>query len=461
MKGLSIRASLTLWYGAVLAATLVGCGVAVYLVLGYVLMKGIDEALAGQYGEIRERLVKRDELEEIAEPEEDRERAYLVEVKDGEGRTVARSANLHGLSPPRPRDIAAAARPMYHTEWMAPIGVARFLSCQVRSGRDEWMVQVGLPLAEYHHELGQLRTVLLTILPLGLLAAVSGGYWLAGHALGPIQRITETARRITAKNLDERIAVPNPGDELGRLAETLNAMITRLEHAFDAMRQFTADASHELLTPLTAMRTETEIALRAERPADQYRRVLTSVLEEVERMTRLADDLLLLSREDARLEPAARGPVRLDKLVCGVAEHMEVVATEAGLKLKVGGLPPVSVLGDADGLRQVFFNLLDNAVKYTRPGGSVAVAGRQEGPSAIIEVSDTGIGIPPECLPRVFDRFFRVDKSRSRQMGGAGLGLSIAKALVERHGGRIEAESSTGKGSTFRVSLPIAAVGED
>jgi signal transduction histidine kinase len=227
------------------------------------------------------------------------------------------------------------------------------------------------------------------------------------------------------------------------------------------MWQFTADASHELLTPLTAMRTETEIALRAERPADQYRRVLTSVLEEVERMTRLADDLLLLSREDARLEPAARGPVRLDKLVCGVAEHMEVVATEAGLKLKVGGLPPVSVLGDADGLRQVFFNLLDNAVKYTRPGGSVAVAGRQEGPSAIIEVSDTGIGIPPECLPRVFDRFFRVDKSRSRQMGGAGLGLSIAKALVERHGGRIEAESSTGKGSTFRVSLPIAAVGED
>jgi signal transduction histidine kinase len=233
-------------------------------------------------------------------------------------------------------------------------------------------------------------------------------------------------------------------------------MIGRLEHAFDAMRRFTADASHELLTLLTAMRTETEVALRADRPAEHYQRVLASILEEIERLTKLADNLLLLSREDTQAIQLSRGPVRLDELVRGVIEHVAVLAEAASVKLQIGQLPAATIEADVDCLRQVFFNLLDNAVKYTHPGGSVTVRGYTTDSEATVEVSDAGIGIPAESLPRVFDRFYRVDKSRSRQMGGTGLGLSICKALVERHGGRIEVESVEGKGSTFRVVLPTS-----
>ncbi len=294
------------------------------------------------------------------------------------------------------------------------------------------------------------------ILPVGLLAAVGGGYWLAGRALAPVHRITSTAQTISAKSLSQRVVVANPSDELGQLAETINGMIGRLEHAFDSMRQFTADAAHELLTPLTAMRTEVEVALRAERPPEQYRRVLASVLEEVERLSKLADSLLLLSREDAKIVQTPKEWIRLDAVVQEVAGHMEAVAGASGIRMRVHELPAVTVQGDPDGLRQVFFNLLDNAVKYTPQGGTVAVRGLVEDNQIVIEVSDTGVGIPTESLSRVFDRFYRVDKSRSRELGGTGLGLSISKAIIERHHGRIEVQSAVGQGSTFRVVLPLA-----
>jgi two-component system phosphate regulon sensor histidine kinase PhoR len=183
---------------------------------------------------------------------------------------------------------------------------------------------------------------------------------------------------------------------------------------------------------------------------------MVSVLEEVERMTKLADNLLLVSREDAKVVGGSYSPISLDELVREVAGHMKAVADESGIALSIGAIPTTVVEGDADSLRQVFFNLLDNAVKYTRPGGSVTVRGRLDNQEGVVEVADTGIGIPAESLPRIFDRFYRVDKSRSREMGGTGLGLSICKALVETHGGRIEAESVLGEGSTFRVVLPLA-----
>lgn len=331
----------------------------------------------------------------------------------------------------------------------------RFLSGSVHNSRGDWLVQVGTSLEQYEQEVRELRFVLLTVLPVGMLAAIAGGYWLAGRALRPIQRITGAARRITAQSLAERIPVDNHEDELGRLSDTLNAMIGRLEHAFDAMRQFTVAASHELLTPLTAMRIETEVVLRANRPAEQYQRVLVSILEEIERLTKLADSLLLLSREDTQAIQVSHQAVRLDELVQGVAEHVSVLAEAANVKMHIGPLPPATIEADVDSLRQMFLNLLDNAVKYTLPGGSVTVRGQASDGEATIEVSDTGIGIPTESLPRVFDRFYRVDKSRSRQMGGTGLGLSICKALIERHGGRIGVESAEGKGTTFRVVLPM------
>jgi heavy metal sensor kinase len=456
MKSLSIRVRLTFWYGVVLAATLIACGFAVYVMADYGLLEGVDHGLLTKYDEIAEWVENGTDVEEIAGAASSRRQQYLMRLRTPGGVTLVESEALRGVSGLEAVETMQSGSPIYSEVSLAGGSCHRLLSGIVHNSQGDWPIQIGTSLDQYEGEMRKLRFVLLTVLPVGMVAAVISGYWLAGRALRPIQWITDTTRRITAQSLAERIPVLNQEDELGRLADTLNAMIGRLEHAFDAMRQFTADASHELLTPLTAMRTETEVAFRTERPIEHYQRVLASILEEIERLTKLADNLLLLSREDTRAIQLSRSPVRLDETVRGVAEHVAVLADAAGVKLQIGQLPAASIEADVDCLRQVLFNLLDNAVKYTQSGGSVTVRGHATDTEATVEVIDTGIGIPAESLPRVFDRFYRVDKSRSRQMGGTGLGLSICKALIERHGGRIEVESAEGKGSTFRVVLPTS-----
>jgi heavy metal sensor kinase len=435
----------------------VGCGIAVYLILSYSLMQEIDKALDRQYDAIADRLEEGHDLDELLE--HGHHSSAVMRLTGTDGKVPFESEVLRSFPVPLPPDSPRSSPHVLHDVSHPEHGPFRFMSGTVQGKTESWLVQVGMSLADYHHELAELRMVLLMILPVGLLAAVGGGYWLAGRSLAPVQRITSTAQTISAPSLSQRVAVPNPNDELGQLAETINGMIGRLERAFDSMRQLTADASHELVTPLTAVRTEVEVALRAERPPEQYRRVLASVLEEVERMSKLADSLLLLSREDARVVQTPKQVIRLDALVQEVAGHMGAVAGESGIRMTVQELPAMTVQGDPDGLRQVFFNLLDNAVKYTSQGGNVMVRGLVEDNQIVIEVADTGIGIPCESLSRVFDRFYRVDKSRSRELGGTGLGLSISKALVERHGGRIEVESALGKGSTFRVVLSRGQTG--
>lgn len=458
MNGLSIRVRLTLWYGGLLAVMLGGFGVAVYWMLGHALMERIDESLEGEFHETEERLEAGVAVENPGGQHDDHHESYLARLTDPAGQIREQSPVLRDVRLPVPQVVAGSAGRTYTSEEVSRGAPHRVLSGKVRTSEGEWLVQLATPLARYDHELAELRTVLLMIVPAGLIAAVAGGYWLAGRALAPVDQITNTARRISAQTLGERIPIANPQDELGRLAETLNAMITRLEQSFDAMRQFTADASHELRTPLTAIRTEAEVALRAARSPEQYERVLASVIEEVERMTKLADNLLLLSREDARATPMMRRPLALDELVRAVAEDMTAVARQAGVTLTIAELAAATIEGDADRLRQVFFNLLDNAINYTPTEGSVTVRGRLGDGWVAVEVADTGIGIPREHLPRIFDRFYRVDKSRSRDLGGVGLGLSISKALVESHQGQIEVESTPGKGSTFRVILPVHEV---
>jgi heavy metal sensor kinase len=419
-------------------------------------MQEIDKALDSQYDAIADRLEESHDLDEMLK--HDHHRSSVMRLTKADGTVLFESEVLGSFPAPAPPDSPESSTHVLHDVSHPEHGSFRFMSGTVQGKTESCLLQVGMSLADYHHELAELGMVLLMILPVGLLAAMGGGYWLAGRALAPVHRITSTAQTISAKNLAQRVAVANPNDELGQLAETINGMIGRLEHAFDSMRQFTADASHELLTPMTAIRTEVEVALRAERPPEQYRRVLASVLEEVERMSKLADSLLLLSREDAKVVQTPKEVIRLDTLVQEVAGHMEAVAGDSGIQMTIHELPAVTAHGDPDGLRQVFFNLLDNAIKYTAQGGTVAVRGLVENDQIVIEVSDTGIGIPRESLPRVFDRFYRVDKSRSRELGGTGLGLSISKALIERHLGRIEVQSAVGQGSTFRVVLPLADV---
>jgi heavy metal sensor kinase len=280
------------------------------------------------------------------------------------------------------------------------------------------------------------------------------GYVLARKALAPMERLRRSTEEITADRLDRRLPVANAQDELGRLTQTFNAMIGRLERSFAEIRRFTADASHELRTPLTAIRTEAEVALAKPLGLTEHQQLLGSILEECDRLTRLTDQLLALAREDARAARQAQEPVNFAAVVEDVVETMRPLADAKGLRLCVQADGAAWVRGDAARLREVLFNLLDNGIKYTPEGGEIEVRVSRNGREVLVAVRDTGIGIPAEHLPHVFDRFYRVDKARSRAEGGTGLGLSIAQSIVVAHAGRIDLASTPGQGTTCTVRLP-------
>jgi heavy metal sensor kinase len=307
-------------------------------------------------------------------------------------------------------------------------------------------------------QLAELMTWLLLGGPIAVGCTLGCGYWLARQALAPVERMVATAEDISATRLDRRIEVANPDDELGRLARTLNGMIERLERSFKEVRQFTADAAHELRTPLAILRNEAEVALRVPRDSEQYRDCLEDMLEEIDHLSNLSEALLFLFRGDAGLGASRREPLEIDEVIEEIAEHVRVVATEHQQELTVAASSPCTVLGNPEQLRRLLFNLLDNAIKFTPPGGRIVVrAAGGSGEAVRLVVSDTGIGIAPEHLPRVFDRFYRVDSARSRRSGGNGLGLSICRSIVEAHHGTIELESEPGRGTSVIVTLPCDA----
>jgi len=310
-----------------------------------------------------------------------------------------------------------------------------------------------LPMREH---LQNLRFIFLLGLPLAVAIAGLGGYLLAKRALAPVDHMAEQARLITAERLTERLPVDNPKDELGRLATVFNETLMRLESSFDQMRRFTADASHELRTPLTAMRSVGEIGLRGRRDPADYREVIGSMLEEVDRLSLLVDRLLMLSRADSGESILSRDRVDLCELAEEVTTQLGVLAEEKQQWLTVEAGGPSVCLGDRMVLRQALLNLVDNAIKYSPAGGRIAVrVSTTPAGMAVLDVSDTGPGIPIDLRPRVFDRFYRADRSRSRENGGGtGLGLSIARWAVEVNGGQLTLESSEGPGATFRITLP-------
>jgi heavy metal sensor kinase len=310
--------------------------------------------------------------------------------------------------------------------------------------------------AEADHVMGTLRVVFLMAVPVTLIAAGLVAYVLAGRALAPVAALEREAREITAVALHRRLPVANPHDELGRLTSTVNDMVGRLEHSFTEMRRFTADASHELRTPVTVIRTEAEVALDKPLSHEQVQHLLGSVLEECERLTRLTDQLLTLARQDAGLTPGRKERVDLSGLVGEVVETLRPLAEIKGLALTFNsGQQSAVVTGDVDQLRSVVINVLDNALKYTEIG-SVTVAVDAKTNAVAVRVIDTGPGIAAEHLPHVFDRFYRADKARSRELGGSGLGLSIARGAAEANGGQIELSSELGRGTSCVVTLPRA-----
>jgi two-component system, OmpR family, sensor kinase len=299
--------------------------------------------------------------------------------------------------------------------------------------------------------------VMAAVLPLAVLLAGGGGWLLARRALKPVDHMTEAARRISAEHLDERLGTTGTDDELDRLAATLNDMLSRLDMAFRQVRQFSADASHELQTPLTILKGELEVALRAPRTPEEYRRILTSALEESERIARLVEGLLLLSRADAGVLRMDRQPVDLAHLVAEVCEQTQVLANAHAVTLGLERVTPLTIQGDREHLRRLLLNLVDNGIKYTPVGGRVILSLQQDDGWAVIRVSDTGIGLSPAEQEQIFQRFYRAPEAVSQGEEGSGLGLCIARSIAEAHGGRIQVDSAPGHGSTFTVFLPLQA----
>jgi heavy metal sensor kinase len=356
---------------------------------------------------------------------------------------------------PIPDDVTE--EPEYRNVEVEGTGRWRVVSVRVAAPDGPLTILVARSLAGFDHETAELLTTLLILWPLTLSVTAGGGYILARKALRPVDRITQAADQITAEELSRRVEVPNPDDELGALARTLNRMIGRLELSFAEMRQFTADAAHELRTPLAVMRAEAEVALRSPRNTDEYRRVIENLLDEATRLGAVADQLLFLYRQDAGLLPPTREELDGGALVREVVENMRGVADEKGVTLSADGVATRPLVTDGRLVRRVLYNLLDNAVKYTDKGGRVKVATRDSDGRLTITVSDTGIGIPPEHLARVFERFYRADPARAGDRPGAGLGLAICGSIARTLGGTIALYSEPGAGTTAEFVLPFDA----
>lgn len=323
------------------------------------------------------------------------------------------------------------------------------------TGGSSYIVEVGVSTARTDETLRQVMLMLIIGLPVAVSVAVAGGSILVRHALRPVDRLAKKAAEITQHSLTERLPVAPTGDELERLSLSLNLMISRLQDAINSSKQFVADASHELRTPLAVLRGELENLAQDAQLRPQTRETLGSGLEEVDRLADIVEGLLALSRLDTGEAQAEWVRFDLAELVATTADQMSLLAEDKKISVVCNSSASAMIQGDRARLKQVVVNLLDNAIKYTPNGGRVTLTIAQESDYVALEVTDDGVGIPAEALPHVFKRFYRVDGSRSRDQGGAGLGLSIVKSICDAHGARIEVSSSAGRGSSFRLKFPV------
>ncbi|MBI2833660.1 MAG: heavy metal sensor histidine kinase [Acidobacteria bacterium] len=321
----------------------------------------------------------------------------------------------------------------------------------------KYLLQVGISLDGTDRALDRFLTLLFLTLPVGLVAAILAGRWMAGIALAPLSRLALAARTIDVADLTQRVPVRGTGDELDEVARAFNEALERLERAIDEMRQFSTALAHELRTPLAALRGEIETAMVKPAAGGDHARRLASQLEEIDKLKRLIDQILLLARADAGEILLALGRVNLVALAASLVGQLDPVAQAKGIDLRCECASAVFVQGDAEWLKRVLLNLIDNALKFTPTGGHILVDISSDESVARLIVRDTGVGIPPEARSHLFERFFRADPARSPGVEGAGLGLSLAKWIVDRHHGDIQVESQPGQGSTFTVRLPLAA----
>jgi heavy metal sensor kinase len=458
MKELPIRIRLTAWYFLVLAITFGVFAILAYAQMRQSILSAVDAELRNRAQEFQDSLSRGTQPaspEAIVTELEQHAQGDLVQIADRTGEWLYRSPVILQYESSLPDIKAAGDRPQLLTiiYQSKPL---RVFTTNISVGGASYRVQLAEPIRSYQDAINRFAMLLWLSLPILLFAASIGGYLMSTRALRPVDRITNTAVAITARNLSTRLAVPQANDELRRLSETLNAMFERLEEAFKRITRFTADASHELRTPLALMRTTAELSLKRPQTETEYREALSSIVADVEATSNIIDSLLFLARAEDGSELFDKQRVDLVEIVRDAGNKGQIIAGEKQIAMSNRIEPrPLWIEGDAASLRRLFIILIDNAIKYTPAQGKVSLALESANGCALFEIRDTGIGISASDLPHVFERFFRADKARTRQNGGVGLGLSIGKQIVEGHGGTAEVESILGKGSVFRVRLPL------
>ena len=457
----TVRVRLTLWYVVVFGLLLAGFSAFVYVVLSRTLYARLDQSLlnAAQVvsGEFRSEVAENEGgaaegaaqvLTELHLP------GTYFAIFDGE-QLLASNLDWSQVSA---RELLSSTATDDQITFRTVRGYgkegARVAIIPAQAGDKAYLVAAAEPLHSLVEQLESIRRIFYLGFPAALLVAGIGGFILAKKSLAPVVAMSNQAERISARNLHERLSIGNNRDELGHLARVFNDLLSRLDGSFESMREFIADASHELRTPLSIIRGEADVALSQDRDATEYRDALAIIQDEAKRLSRIVDDMMALARADAGQRPLQIEEFYLNDLVEECCKAATVLTVREGVTLTVEPAADIAFRGDEDLLRRMFMNLLDNAIKYTPAGGSVSVELACEPSSVKIIVSDTGIGIPADQVPHIFERFYRVDKARSRADGGSGLGLAIAKWVAEAHKGSIDLISRSGHGSKFTVSLP-------
>ena len=452
-----------MWYAGVLALSLVSFALLVYYAAAAIFYERQDESLRSTAQTVASAYVE--ELEEthsaaIAGNVVLAELIFpnrFVQVSDRNGQLLASSKNLSGtsLSVPSP-ELNQAHQ---HGSSLVTVNGLRVAVVPLSSDPDVGYAMVAEPLSVIDEGLRRLRRDFFAGVPVVLLLASAGGYFLSRKSLSPIASMNRQTQRISAQNLSSRLDVTDSRDELGHLATTINSLLSRLEHSFTEQQRFIADASHELRTPLAVLRGETEVALTKTRSVAEYQDSLSLIKDEAERLSRIVEDLFILARQPIDAPVAlAKEQISLTDTVRDCVRAAQVLAIRKGIRLETQNeTTSIFFQGDGELIKRMILNLLDNAVKYTPQNGEISIALSRQNGTAQIVVRDTGIGIPEAAQPHVFDRFYRVDKARSRTLGGAGLGLSIVDWIVKAHGGNIRIVSALGRGSKFTVELPLSS----
>lgn len=456
----SIRFRLALWYTLVLSLTFILISFTIYQYVRSTLSDSLDKSLVKEAEWVHARVERgmlRGELRQAVAEDLFEHASYFplkeyVEVRDSTGALYYQSPNLSS-------DTLYSSVVLLGDTSEGLRSTASFRNHEIRLvllRSATAMVLLGMPADSLTQPLRELLIVFAWIFPFVVLVGAVGGVFLARKSFAKINDVIEIAKNITADRLHDRIPAHDAQDEIGSIITTFNHMIARLDSSFERLRQFSADASHELRTPLSVIRVQLETALRGNASPSELREVSANCLDEAMRMSTIIDNLLLLARADAGQDVIKREPVDLQDLMREMYAESVIIASSKLISVTLRQVEAATIVGDEQRLRQMILNLIDNAVKYNRSKGEIHLSLVVEAQLANIRVQDTGIGILESEIPRIFDRFYRVDRARSREMGGSGLGLSISRWIVEAHGGEIRVSSRPNQGSEFLVSLPLA-----